>query len=96
MRSCVGIEDEWGEQQWYFLDPLEDEREREIVERERERETERSMGNWRWLGEEEERVQEKGVQGGVLEGLGIGGQRMRQATLSSGPFLPCCLWDPCH
>jgi len=21
---------------------------------------------------------------------------MRQATLSSGPFLPCCLWDPCH
>jgi hypothetical protein len=62
LRSCVGIEDEWGEQQWYFLDPLEDEREREIVEREIG-----LWGNWSWLGEEEERVQAKEVQGGVLE-----------------------------
>jgi hypothetical protein len=42
-------------------------------ERERERlrtEKEKDVGNCSCWGEEEERVQEKGVQGGVLEGLG--------------------------
>ena len=52
-------------------------------------------GNCSCWGEEEERVQEKGVQGGVLEGLG---RRLQEetSTLSTGPFLSSCLWDPWH
>jgi len=48
---------------------LEDERERERERLLRERKR-GVWGNWSWMGEEEERVQEKEVQGGVLEGLG--------------------------
>ena len=48
--------------------------EREIVKRERER---GGVGNCSCWGEEEERVQEKGVQGGVLEGLG---RRLQEET----------------